>query len=35
MGFLDKLKNAGKEAVKGALIMAAKSYGTVLDKSNG
>lgn len=29
MGFLDKLKDAGKGALKGALTMAATSYGTV------
>ncbi len=28
MGFLDKLKDAGKGALKGALTMAATSYGT-------
>ena len=29
MGFLDKLKNAGKGALKGALIMSARSYANV------
>lgn len=29
MGFMDKLKNAGKSVVKGALIMSATSYGMV------
>ena len=31
MGFMDKLKDAGKSALKGALIAAAHSYGTVTD----
>ena len=30
MGFLDKLKDAGKGALKGALTMAATSYGNVV-----
>lgn len=30
MGFFDKLKDAGKGALKGALLMAATSYGTVI-----
>lgn len=29
MGFLDKVKEAGKSALKGALTMASTSYGTV------
>lgn len=29
MGFMDKLKDAGKSALKSTLIAAAKSYGTV------
>lgn len=31
MGFLDKLKEAGKNAAKGALTMAATSYGVVTE----
>lgn len=31
MGFFDKIKDAGKGALKGALIMAAKSYATSTD----
>ena len=30
MGFFDKVKEAGKGALKGALVMAATPYGTVL-----
>ena len=30
MGFLDKMKDAGKGALKGVLLMSATSYGTVI-----
>lgn len=30
MGFMDKLKNAGKSALRGALAIASTTYGTVL-----
>ncbi len=31
MGFMDKVKQAGASALKGALTAAAKSYGTVTE----
>ncbi len=31
MGFMDKLKSFGKKAAKGALTMAARDYGTVIN----
>jgi len=35
MGFMDKLKEVGKTAAKGALTMAATSYGTVIGNPYG